>query len=419
MNRTILHSDLNNFYASVECMLDPKLQGHPVAVAGDPKSRHGIILAKNELAKQYGVATGEPLWSARQKCPHVRFVPPHYDLYLQYSAAARAIYAEYTDRVEPFGMDECWLDVSTASNSFGGGKSLADEIRDRIHRELGITVSVGVSYNKIFAKLGSDMKKPDATTVIERANFKAKIWGLPVGELLYAGPATCRRLAKYGIFTIGKLAQTQPQQLLKILGKSGGMLWRYANGLDNAPVAEATDTPPIKSIGNGTTTPRDLTDEQEVKITLYALSESVSARLRAQGLVCRTVQLGVRDKALHTFERQGKLPLPARTARAIFEKAFALYKENDDGTPIRSLCVRACDLLSDEAEQLSFMPDALALQKQEQLETAIAALRGKYGADCISPGLLLRDPSLSGLHSRPDHVVKYEVFNHHNRQKSG
>ncbi len=307
MERVILHSDLNNFYASVECLYNPKLRGKPVAVAGDPEQRHGIVLAKNYEAKAFGVATGDPLWMARKKCPHILFTPPHYDLYIRYSEMARKIYSDYTDLVEPFGLDECWLDVSGSTGLFGSGRKIADNIRRRIQFELGVTASVGVSFNRVFAKLGSDMKKPDATTVIDSAHFQETIWPLPASDLLYVGKATARKLAGYGIHTIGDLAQTDTNFLNRLLGKNGLMLWLFANGRDTSEVSGFGSKGIVKTIGNSTTAPRDLITDEDIKITLYVLSESVAERLRACDFLCRTVQISIRDNRLQSCERQGRL----------------------------------------------------------------------------------------------------------------
>ena len=342
MERVVLHSDLNNFYASVECLYNPKLRGKPVAVVGDPEVRHGIVLAKTYEAKAYGVQTGNPLWMAKQMCPDIIFVEPHYDLYLKYSNMARKIYSEYTDQVEPYGIDECWLDVTGSTHLFGDGKAIADKIRKQIKSELGITVSVGVSYNKIFAKLGSDMKKPDATTVITSKHFKEIVWPLSVSDLLYVGRATHNKLKRCGIYTIGDLAKADQKLLQYILGKNGIMLWMFANGLDTSPVSNIGAKSLIKSISNSTTAPRDLITDEDIKITLYVLCESVSSRMREYGFVCKTVQIGIRDNELHSYERQGSLFYPNRTSKALFEKAFELYKQNHtSGKPVRSLSVRA------------------------------------------------------------------------------
>ena len=411
MERVILHSDLNNFYASVECLYNPSLRGKPVAVAGDPEARHGIVLAKNYEAKACGVATGNPLWMARQKCPEIIFVPPHYERYLEYSRIAREIYSDYTDRVEPYGLDECWLDVSGSTRLFGGGKTIADTIRQRIKSELGVTASVGVSYNKIFAKLGSDLRKPDATTVISSSRFQEMIWPLPVSELLYVGRSTHNKLKRYGIRTIGDLAAAEPRFLEQILGKNGWTLWLFANGKDSSPVTNIGAKSLIKSIGNGTTAPRDLITDDDIKITLYVLCESVSARMREYDFVCRTVQLGVRDKELFSYERQGKLSYPNRTAKALFEKAFELYKRNHlSGKPVRSLHVRACNLAVREYEQLSFLPEIAAIQRQEELEQAMDTVRSRFGHFSLRRGIYLTDETLAALNPKEDHIIHPESF---------
>ena len=395
MERVVLHSDLNNFYASVECFLNPALMGHPVAVAGNPELRHGIVLAKNYEAKKFGVQTGEALWQAREKCPDIIFVAPHYDKYIEYSDAVRAIYNEYTDMVEPFGLDECWLDVTGSGRLFGSGVSIADEIRGRVKRELGVTVSVGVSYNKIFAKLGSDMKKPDATTVIDRAHFREKIWHMPASDLLYVGPSTAKKLKMYGIITIGDLAGTDPALLSLLFGKNGTMLHSFANGLDTSPVGIFGQSPPEKSISCGNTATRDIVTDDDVKIMLLTLSTKVSQRLRAKGFLCRTVSLQVRTFDLASYVRRTRLPHPCRTSREIFEAAFRLYKENHPrGVPSRSLSVCACDLIFDEGEQFSFDPSIEKIQRRENLESTYDSLREKYGNGIIKRGLLMTDEGL-------------------------
>lgn len=410
MERVILHSDLNNFYASVECLYNPKLRGKPVAVAGNPEARHGIVLAKNYKAKAYGVATGNPLWIAKQKCPDIVFVPPHYDLYLKYSQIAREIYADYTDQVEPYGLDECWLDITGSTHLFGSGKEIADKIRERIKFELGVTASVGVSYNKIFAKLGSDLRKPDATTVIESSGFREIVWPLSVKELLYVGRATHYKLRKYGILTIGDLAQCKLQFLEQILGKNGRMLWLFANGLDTSPVSNIGAKSLIKSIGNSTTTPRDLISDEDIKLTLMVLCESVSARMREYGFICHTVQIGIRDNQLFSYERQGKLLHPNRTAKDLFDKAYALYCHNRPQNPVRSLSVRACQLELQENEQLSLLPDIAKLQQQENLENTMDIIRSRFGHFAIQRGMMLTDKNLSNLDPKNDHIIHPKSF---------
>lgn len=410
MERTILHIDCDNFYASVECLYNPDLRGKPLAVAGDVENRHGIILAKNYLAKKYGVQTGDPLWMAKQKCRTIVFTPPHYDQYIRYSKIAREIYYEYTDQIESFGLDENWLDVT--GRRIGSGKEIADKLRARVKFELGITASVGVSFNKIFAKLGSDMNKPDGTTVIPRENFQEIVWPLPVKDLLYVGSATQRKLKRYGIHTIGDLAKYDVEYLRYSLGKNGVMLWRFANGMDTSPVSNIGAKSLIKSVGNSTTTPRDLITDQDIKITLYALCESVAARLREHQFLCSTVQIGIRDNQLYSFQRQGKLERPSNMAKTIFEKAFALFQANHiSRKPVRSLSVRACNLTLETERQLSFLEEKVQEEKQENLERAIDDIRRRFGHFSVQRGIMLADKELSKVNPKEDHVIHPEIFN--------
>lgn len=403
--RIILHSDLNNFYASVECLYHPEYRGKPLAVLGDPEARHGIVLAKNYEAKSRDVRTGDPKWMAEQKCPGIVFVPPHYELYMKHSRLVRQIYSEYTDQVEPYGLDECWLDVTGSTRLFGSGEEIADKIRKRVKSELGVSVSVGVSFNKIFAKLGSDLKKPDATTVIECDRFKEVVWPLPVKELLYVGRATHNKLKRRGIFTIGDLANANPESLKFWLGKMGIVLWQFANGLDTSPVSNIGAKSLIKTVGNSTTAPRDLISDEDIRIILTVLCESVSARLREYGFICRTVQLGIRDNELEWIERQGKLEIPNRTAKSIFELSFALYKKHANGRPVRSLSVRACDLEPVDFMQLSLLPEARRLEKQEELESVVDGLRSRFGHFSVQMGIMLTDRKLSDLDPKGEHII--------------
>ena len=298
MNRTILHSDCNCFYVSVELLHHLELRGKPVAVGGDPEERHGIVLTADYTAKRYGVKTGMALWQAKQVCPDITFLPPRMDLYLRFSRMAQEIYADYTDKREPYGIDESWLDVTDSATLKGDGFHIAQEISSRMKKELGITVSVGVSFNKIFAKLGSDYKKPDAITTMYEDEFQRKAWCLPVSDLLYVGNATNKKLYSMGIRTIGDLAKSDETLLVRKLGKMGSILWAFANGYDESPVKLENTSAPVKSVGNSTTTPRDMETDEDVRIVLYILAESVAARLRENGFRCRTVEISVRDKEL-------------------------------------------------------------------------------------------------------------------------
>lgn len=409
MDRTILHIDCDNFYASVECLYNPALRGKPLAVAGDIENRHGIVLAKSYQAKKYGVQTGDPLWLAKQKCRDIVFTPPHFDSYIRYSKIAREIYSDYSSQVESFGLDECWIDVT--GSLAGSGKEIADRLRERVKFELGITASVGVSFNKVFVKLGSDMNKPDGTTVIPHEQFREIVWPLPVKDLLYVGRATQMKLKKYGINTIGDLAQYDLKYLRYNLGKNGVMLWNFANGLDTSPVSNIGAKSLIKSVGNSTTTPRDLVSDRDIRITLYALSESVAARLREYGFLCKTVQIGIRDKSLYHYERQGGLEAPANTAKAIFDRAFLLYKTHHvSRMPIRSLGVRACNLKLETELQLSFLPDKVQAQKQDSLERAIDDIRRRFGHFSVQRGVMLTDRDLSNINPKEEHVIHPEIF---------
>lgn len=395
MKRIILHSDMNNFYASVELLSHPELAGRPVAVAGDPAARHGIILAKNYEAKAYGVRTAEAIWQAKQKCPELVLLPPHFEIYEEYSRAARRIYYEYTDMIEPFGLDECWLDVTGSVGLFGDGVSIADAIRERIKRELGLTVSVGVSFNKVFAKLGSDMKKPDATTLIREEDFRDTVWPLPVSDLLFVGKATEESLRIYGIRTVGDLAAADPHFLKCILGKNGLSLHESANGRDLSPVARFESSPPPKSIGNSTTPPRDLVSDGDVDIVLFHLCDKVSARMRSEGVICGCVQIFVRYPDLSSVERQMKLEYPNRTARSLYLSARALMRAHRLlEMPVRSLGVRASDLMRDGGEQLSLIPEIERIQRAECLESAVDALRTRFGKPSLRRGIMLTDELL-------------------------
>lgn len=407
MKRSVLHIDINNCYASIECLHRPELRGLPVAVGGSVEARHGIILAKNDMAKRFGVKTGEALWQAKQKCRDLVVIPPNMPLYSRFCMLARQIYLDYTDQMEPFGMDEAWLDV-TGSGIFGSGEEIAQAICARIKAELGITVSIGVSFNKVFAKLGSDYKKPDAVTLINEQNFKDIVWPLPASDLLYVGRAAAKRLGSYGIHTIGDIARLQPQLLEGILGKWGLMLHAYANGLDSSPVRRITDEPrEIKSIGNSTTTPRDIKDNEDVRMVIYMLAESVCARMRAQGFHAKTVVLSVRDVNLHTFERQCKLENPSCLSGELAGKAFELFQKNYSWyNPIRSIGVRACDLVyRDDCLQLDIYTDEEKRIKRERMEKTVDSLRSRFGDTSIQRALLLSDRKLIGLDEKEEQDV--------------
>ena len=407
MDRVILHSDCNSFYASVECLHRPEIRDKPVAVGGDAEQRHGILLAKNQIAKRYGIATGEALWQARRKCPELVIVPPNYPLYLRFSEMARKIYLQYSDRVEPFGLDECWVDVSAPGRTEKDGERIAQEIRERIKFELGITVSIGVSYNKIFAKLGSDYKKPDAVTVIGRNNYKEIAWPLPAGDLLYVGHATKRKLESRGIHTIGELARMPEEYLRGWFGKWGEMLFCFANGLDRSPVAAYTDTVPVKSIGNSTTTLRDLTCDRDVKIVLYVLADSVARRLRKHGFRGRTVCISVRDNQLFGFVRQHTLGGYTDITSEITEAGLALFRrEYRWQRPIRSVGISITDLCTDTVPiQTTLACSEQDRIRRERLDRTVDRLKNRFGSFAVQPAVLLTDRKLSGFDPKNDHTI--------------
>ena len=384
--RIILHVDMNSFYASVECLHRPELRDLAVAVGGDAEARHGIILAKNQRAKKCGVKTGEALWQAREKCPDLVIVHPHYDQYLRFSRLAREIYGEYTDRVEPFGLDECWLDVTGTESHRKGGEALAHELRRRIKGELGVTVSVGVSDNKIFAKLGSDYKKPDAVTVFARRDMREKVWPLPVTELLYVGPATGRKLRGYGVETIGQLAETPTEYLQSWFGKVGPMLKGFANGCDLSPVARAGEESPVKSVGNSMTTARDLCTAEDISAAYWVLCESVAARLREGGFLCRTVQIDLRDFGLYSFQRQVGLEAPSCLASELHRAAMDLVRANwDPRRPLRSVGVRGTELIPMGAPcQLNLFLEEETRERRERLERSVEDIRRRFGKAAIA-----------------------------------
>ena len=409
-DRVILHSDLNNFYASVECLFRPELLDVPMAVCGDEQLRHGVVLAKNMAAKLCGVTTGEAVWQARCKCPGLVTVPPHHGEYQRYSRLVRSIYAQYTDKVESFGLDECWLDVTASRRLYGNGVEIADRLRHEIREKLGLTVSVGVSFNKVFAKLGSDMQKPDATTVITRQDFRRKVWPLPANDLLFVGRATYARLRQLGICTIGDLACAKPELLERALGKSGRMLWAYANGLDDSEVADINAEREVKSISNSTTCPRDLVSEAEVAITMRLLAESVAGRLRAHGLHCCTVQIGIRDPSLHWYQRQMRLERPSALSNELFAAAMQLFRQNHPcGRPVRSISLGACCLVHSWTEQLSLFDDDAGNKRQEKREQVVDDIRRRFGHNAIRRGVMLRDESLAGVRLHGDSDIEGDI----------
>ncbi len=390
-DRVVLHSDLNAFFASVETVLNPALRNVPMAVCGEPEKRHGIILAKNELAKRRGVATAETIYQAQKKCPNLVLVRPHHDLYMRYSREVNAIYREYTDLVEPFGIDESWLDVTGSQKLFGSGEDIANTLRARIRRETGLTVSVGVSFNKTIAKLGSDLKKPDAVTVIDRAHFREIVWPLPVSALLYVGKSAMQVFRDLRINTIGALAESSPELLAYKLGKLGTQLHAYANGEDDEPVRSAYEKREVKSVGNGMTFSHDLYGMEEILVGLDAVCDLAAARMRAKGVKCTGVQLAIKDENFVTNQRQKQLSLPTNLARELREASAELLRETwNPRLGIRSLTVTGIGLVPEgTAEQIGFFDDPTENRRADRRERAVDGIRRKFGKGAIQSGGVL------------------------------
>lgn len=384
--RVILHCDLNNFFASVSLLFNPTLRSVPVAVCGDKEQRHGIVLAKNEAAKRCGVKTAEAIFEAKAKCPELVILPPMMDKYKEYSEKAHRIYEEYTDMIEPFGIDECWLDVTGSRLLFGSGEEIADKIRREIKQKLGITVSVGVSFNKVFAKLGSDMKKPDGITVISRENFREKIWRLPISDLLFVGRKTTDRLRSCGICTIGDAAVCSDEMLERLLGKNGLELKRYALGEDNSPVSRQHEKATPKSIGRSVTRQQDFKTPDEIWGIFLSLAREISDSLREQGLYAGGVQVHIRNAALSVKEFSRSYPDSVNGAKIIAERGMELLNEHFGFTePLRSVGLRAINLRGYQtAIQEDIFGDSEKRETEEKIESSIYELRKKFGSTSIT-----------------------------------
>ncbi len=403
--RVILYSDLNNFFASVEIALNPTLKGKPLIVCGDPEKRRGVVLAKNEEAKKYGIKTAETVYAALQKCPDIQTVGAHHGEYKRYSKKVVEIYRRFTDAVEECSIDECALDVTESAFLFGSGYEIAEKIRRTVQEELGLTVSVGVSFNKVFAKLASDLKKPNAVTEITRENFRQVVWRLPVGELLFVGKATGESLYKMGVRTIGDLANCDVALLQRRLGKRGLQLYRYARGEDDEPVRAEKKKEDLKSVGNSTTLPKDIADREEVKRWFYVLAESVSARLKAADVGrASTVHIVVRNPKLEDTTCQTKIP-PTTLCGDIAKAAYALYCDKFPvGTKVRMLgiTVSGFDYHIEQMRMENFLEEGKAYEKRERVENAVAKLREKYGYASMQRGVVLEEEQANGLDIRGD-----------------
>ncbi len=403
-DRVIFHVDLNCFYASVEMVLNPALQGLPVAVCGAKEDRHGIVLAKSEPAKAAGVKTGMAIWEAKKLCPTLITVSPHFPMYHKFSGLAKEIYLRYSDYVEPFGLDENWIDMTGAVCHFDSPFAAAEEIRTTVFRELGLTVSVGVSFNKIFAKLASDMKKPDATTVISRENYQTVAWNSPVEDLLFVGRSAAKTMHRYAIHTIGDLARADAGLLTRLFGKNGALLHTFAKGDDTSPVRHHSDVIPPKSIGHGITCNADVTEKEEVARIFLELSQDIGTQLRQEGMYADGIQIAIKNRELQTKQFDALLPARTQSARLIAEHAYRLYLEKYTGvSPIRALTVRATRLSSSpDGDQFDLFYDRGDLEKETRLERATDTINTAFGRDTIRPAaILLNDKTRSHAKDMP------------------
>ena len=404
--RVILHCDMNGFFASVELLDYPELRDKPMAVCGDPESRHGIILAKNEIAKRYGIVTAETLWQARKKCPDLQTVPPHHKKYQHYSRLINEIYLQYTDMVEPFSVDESWLDVTASQKLFGNGKQIADKIRHQVKKELRLTLSAGVSFNKIFAKMGSDYKKPDATTVITQENYKNILWPLDIRDLFFVGKATADKLQGIGIHTIGQLAESDRHTVTALLGKQGSIIHDYANGLDQTPVSRFDEREDVKSIGNGSTFRRNLEGIQDIRTAVIALSDTVAVRLRQKKKKAFGVKVDIKDPSLKVISRQQQLDNPTNLAENIADTAVSIIEKSWNlRHPIRMLTVTAINLCpEDQAQQLSlFSSENFQNETGEKMDRTMDDIRKKFGRNAITFGRIIKnDIGLESIKSPED-----------------
>lgn len=374
----ILHADLNNYYASVAGILNPELKGRAFVVCGDAEKRHGIVLAKSELAKKAGIKTGETLWSATKKVPDLVMVPPDFKKYTEYSQKVFDIFTSFTPNVERFGIDECWLDLTGCTDS---GEKTAYEIKDRVLKETGLTLSIGVSFSKIFAKIGSDLKKPDAVTVINRKNYKDVLYPLSVSAMLFIGSSTEKKLNSMGIRTIGDLAQTDKNLLIRVFGKNGEKIHYFANGYDETEVTPYTNKHVYESVGNGVTAKEDICNMNDLSSIVYSLCEVIGYRLRTYKLVGNTVSLHLRDNSLHSFSRQSQLPCPTNSVSIIANQALEIAKNHysfEQQLPLRTVTVGISRLIPEEESQESFLLDEKD-QKKQLIDESIDNLRKKYG----------------------------------------
>ncbi len=381
--RIILHSDLNNFFASVECKKRPDLKDLCVAVCGSREDRHGIVLAKNEKAKKCGVKTAQAIWQAKIVCPSLVILNPDYNEYMYYSGKVMGIYSDYSDKIEPFGMDEAWIDLTNTKgiNTLLDGQKIAQQIRLRIKKETGLTVSIGVSDNKTFSKLASDYKKPDAVTIFGPDNYRDTVSKVNIGEMLYVGPKMRQKLHTYGLDTIGEVALSNKDFLHSMFGVNGDRLYNNACGFDDSKVARLGEQTRVKSVGNSVTLPYDLKGRVQVNSVFHTLAETVAWRLRRDKFKCTVVQISVRGTDLLTTERQCGIK-PTSNAIDIATAAMRLYCENYSETKlVRSVGIRTAGLISSGGMYQEDLFDNWQNRSDrlEQLDEVLDRLRERYG----------------------------------------
>lgn len=384
MDRTILHIDVNNFFASIEIMLNPNLKGFPVAVCGSEDDRHGIVLAKSYEAKKFGVKTAETVWQAKKKCPNLIIVPPQYEEYKKYSKLIQNIYYSYTDQVEPFGLDECWLDVTGSLKLFGNVENIAEEIKERVKKEIGVTVSIGVSFTKTFAKLGSDLKKPDAITYISKENFKNIVWPLVTNEIIGVGKSTFKILEEMNLKTIGELANCDISLLEQKLGKHGRILWKRVNGIDDEIVDANIYIASPKSIGNGKTFRNDLTKINDIRSAFQNLTYEISNKLKKHRLEAKNIQIVIRDNQFNDKQLQCELPTITSSSLIITNTAMDLFKKYKWNKPIRALTIRAINLIEEGTnDQISLFEEKDEYEKIKKIDKVMFEINNKFGPNSV------------------------------------
>ena len=384
MDRTILHIDVNNFFASIEIMLNPNLKGLPIAVCGSEDDRHGIVLAKSYEAKKFGVKTAETVWQAKKKCPNLIIVPPQYEEYKKYSKLIQNIYYSYTDQVEPFGLDECWLDVTGSLKLFGNVENIAEEIKERVKKEIGVTVSIGVSFTKTFAKLGSDLKKPDAITYISKENFKNIVWPLVTNEIIGVGKSTFKILEEMNLKTIGELANCDISLLEQKLGKHGRILWKRVNGIDDEIVDANMYIASPKSIGNGKTFRNDLTKINDIRSAFQNLTYEISNKLKKHRLEAKNIQIVIRDNQFNDKQLQCELPTITSSSLIITNTAMDLFKKYKWNKPIRALTIRAINLIEEGTnDQISLFEEKDEYEKIKKIDKVMFEINNKFGPNSV------------------------------------